>query len=287
MITEPAACSTTKYDVSHDGSRRRPGPWAIERVAETGSTNADLVLAAGRGAAHGTVLVADLQVRGRGRLGRSWQAPAGTSLMFSVLLRLPRVPIARQGWVGAILGLAVVDAIRETTGLVADLKWPNDVLIEGRKAAGILAELAGNAVIVGAGINVLTAAADLPRADATSLVLSGADPSRCDRAALLDAILHHLGLLIERWERADGDIDASGIRAKYLQRCASIGADVSVHLPDGSTVSGTAIDVHAEGSIVVDDGHRIRRFSAGDVQHLRVAGAAPPVGSPHPSHPKQ
>lgn len=255
-------------------SHGAPSPWAITRVAETGSTNTDLAAAAGRGAAHGTVLVADRQAQGRGRLGRTWQAPAGTSLMFSVLLRLPRVRIGRQGWVGAILGLAVVDAVRETTGLAADLKWPNDVLISGRKAAGILAELADGAVIVGAGINVSTAAADLPHADATSLVLSGADPARCDRAALLDGVLRHFGPLIERWQAADGDVDVSGIRARYLRRCASIGAVVTVHLPDGSSVVGKAVDVAANGSIAVDDGHRIRHFSAGDVQHLRATATA-------------
>lgn len=250
-------------------SHHEAAPWAITRVAETGSTNADLALEARDGAPHGTVLVADCQRHGRGRLGRTWVAPPGTALMFSALLRMSRVPTAGRGWTGAILGLAVVEAVRNSVGIQAALKWPNDVLIGGRKVAGILAELVGDAVIVGVGINVSTEAADLPRADATSLVLSGGDPRRCDRDALLDAVLLRFDQLIVRWQAADGDIDASGLRAEYLEQCASVGSAVTVHLPDGATVLGRAIDVATDGSIVVDDGQQVRHFSAGDVQHLR------------------
>lgn len=247
-----------------------PPPWTVTRIAETGSTNADLARLAARGAPHGTVLVADMQHRGRGRLGRSWQAPPGTALLFSALLRLPGIPMSRRGWVGAVLGLAITDAVRDLTGLPADLKWPNDVLIAGRKVAGILAELAGDAVVVGAGINVRVAAADLPRADATALVLSGADPAHCDRTELLAAILERFGALLERWQSARGDIDAAGLRAAYLRRCATIGSAVAVHLPDGTVVTGSAVDVSPDGSIVVDDGQAVRRFAAGDVRHLRA-----------------
>lgn len=249
-----------------------PPGWTVTWVSETGSTNADLAAGAAHGAAHGTVLVADLQVAGRGRLGRSWVAPAGTALLFSVLLRPARVPAARRGWIGAILGLAVVRALRDAVGVSAVLKWPNDVLIDGRKLAGILAELSGDALIVGAGINVSVAAADLPRPDATSLALVGADPARCDRAALLAAIVTNLAELVDRWQRVDGDIDASGLRAAYLRHCATVSSLVAVHLPDGTTVTGRAVDVDAGGAIVIDDGGTLRRFAAGDVQHLRSGG---------------
>jgi BirA family biotin operon repressor/biotin-[acetyl-CoA-carboxylase] ligase len=247
-----------------------PARWTVTHVAETGSTNADLAAAAADGAPHGAVLVADVQRHGKGRLGRSWVAPPGTALLFSVLLRVPEIPAARRGWVGAVLGLSVVEALRDVAGIEADLKWPNDVLIDGRKVAGILAERAGDAIVVGAGINVTGTSDDLPRADATSLVLSGADPARCDRGALLTAVLSRFGVLIGRWRAAAGDVDASGLRADYQRRCVTVGAAVSVHLPDGTIVTGRAVDVAPDGSIVVDDGRSTRHYAAGDVHHLRL-----------------
>lgn len=254
---------------SSSARQPRPPGWAISHVDETGSTNADLARQATLGAPDRTVLVADVQRAGRGRIGRSWVAPPGTALLFSVLLRPHRIPPQRVGWVGAILGLAVTEAIGETTGLAADLKWPNDVLIDGRKVAGILAELAGGAVVVGAGINVTLTAADLPRPDATSLSLSGAAADRCDRDDLLKAILRHLDPLLDAWQGAGGDIDASGLRAAYLARSATVGMHVNVHLPDGGHVMGTAIDVATDGAVVIDVGGIERRFAAGDVEHLR------------------
>ncbi len=242
----------------------------MTHIVETGSTNADLARQAARGASHGEVLVADVQHRGRGRMGRVWQAPPGTALLFSALLRLPAIPVARRGWVGAVLGLAIVGAVRDRTGIEAGLKWPNDVLIGGSKVAGILAEMAGDAVVVGAGLNVSVAAADLPRADATSLVLSGADPACCDRDVLLAAILDRFGAHVARWQAAGGDIEASGLRAEYLRSCLTVGSHVAVHLPDGTIVTGRAIDVAPDGSIVIDGGGSPRHFAAGDVQHLRA-----------------
>lgn len=250
--------------------RGAPG-WEISHVVETGSTNADLVRRALLGARDRTVLVADVQRRGRGRLGRDWIAPPGTALLFSMLLRSSGIPPHRLGWIGAIVGLAVTGAIREITGLAASLKWPNDILIDGRKVAGILAERAGEALVVGAGINVTLSTAQLPRPDATSLALAGAPLDRCDRDVLLHAILRHFDPLLNAWRDAGGDVDGSGLRAAYLARSATLGRRVTVHLPDGNHVTGTAIDVAADGAIVIDVDGSVRRFTAGDVEHLRPA----------------
>lgn len=267
MTTDGAA----PHDAASSRVRGDTAGWSVTHVAETGSTNADLVRRAARGASHGEVLVADVQHQGRGRMGRVWQAPPGTALLFSALLRLPAIPVARRGWVGAVLGLAIVAAVWDRTGIEAGLKWPNDVLIGGSKVAGILAEMAGDdVVVVGAGLNVSVAAAALPRADATSLVLSGADPARCDRDVLLAAILDRYGALLARWQAAGGDIDASGLRAEYLRSCFTVGSHVALHLPDGTTVTGRAIDVAPDGSIVIGSGGSLRHFAAGDVQHLRA-----------------
>lgn len=245
-----------------------PHRWRIVRVSSTGSTNADLAAAALAGEPDGAVLVADEQTAGRGRRGRSWQAPAGSSLMFSVLLRPTVVPLARRGWAGAILGLAVTEGVGAAAGLQAVLKWPNDVLIGTAKVAGVLAELVDGAVVVGTGINVSQRAAELPVDTATSLALAGAPGVNRDR--LLGAILDVLAGLLDRWEAAGGDVVASGIRSTYLDRLATIDSPVTVHLPGDRLVRGVATDVAPDGQLVVacDDG-QVRRFAAGDVVHLR------------------
>lgn len=255
-----------------------PGGWHVRWTASTGSTNDDLAGLAGdgpsgapaSGATDRTVLVADLQTAGRGRRGRSWHAPARSALTFSVLLRPSGVPQARRGWIGALLGLAVLAGIDRRTGLVAGLKWPNDVLIEGRKVAGILAMSAGSALVVGAGINVTIGADELPRPDAASLLLAGADPGLLGREELLAAVLDEFAPLLDRWVAAGGDVECSGLRAEYLARCVSVGRAVTIQLPGSDTVTGRAVDVAPDGSIVIDDGRTQRRFAAGDVVHLRT-----------------
>src|SRR6516164_482086 len=120
----------------------RPGSlWReVRAVAETGSSNADLLAAAGAGAAEGTVLVAEAQTAGRGRMGRRWASPPGAGLTFSVLLRPDGVPGALLGWVPLLAGVAAAAAVRAVAAVEPGLKWPNDVLIGGAKLGGILAE---------------------------------------------------------------------------------------------------------------------------------------------------
>ena len=168
------------------------GSWLVRTTASTGSTNADLVAS---GSVDRSVLVAELQTAGRGRLGRTWTAPAGSGLLFSVALDVSRIPAVRRGWVGALLGLALREAVGDRTGLQATLKWPNDLLIGGRKCAGVLAELNGDTVVVGAGLNVSTTTAELPRPDATSLAIEGAGD--LDRAALLGSVLTAFGRIVD------------------------------------------------------------------------------------------
>ena len=155
------------------GPLARPGSFwqSIAVTPLTGSTNADLLAQAGGGAPEGSVLVAEAQTAGRGRMGRAWLSPPGAGLMFSVLLRPGEVPPARRGWVPLLTGVAIASAVRDLTGLDARLKWPNDVLVGDRKLAGILAEQSADAIVVGAGINVSTRQAELPVETATSLAL--------------------------------------------------------------------------------------------------------------------
>ncbi len=245
--------------------------WTLRHTDVTGSSNADLAAQAAAGAPTGTVLIVEEQQSGRGRLGRRWQAPRGSSLMMSILLRPDRVPAASRGWAGALLGIAIVDGLRQVATIEATLKWPNDVLIGDRKCAGILAEASGDALVVGAGLNVTLTTEELPRPDATSLLLAGNAPDRADLAA---AVLDHFGELVGRWYAADGDMAASGLLTEYRQHCSTIEAKVRVELPTGEWATGTAIDVADEGALVVVDAGGIpHRYSAADVVHLRPANS--------------
>jgi BirA family biotin operon repressor/biotin-[acetyl-CoA-carboxylase] ligase len=259
---------------------RRPelpagGLWTeVWLVAETGSTNADLTAAARSGAPEGLVLVAEHQHAGRGRVGRSWTAPPRAGLAVSVLLRpgqpgpgWPPVGTTRWGWLPLLAGVALAGSVTRTAGLDTRLKWPNDLLIGGAKSAGILAELTGEAVVVGIGLNVTQRAAELPPG-ATSLALAGA--AAPDRDALLRSLLAELADWYGRWRVAGGDPDASGLRAAYRRRSATIGSGVRVRLPDGEELTGTADTVDGDGRLVLRTAAGRRVLAAGEIVHLRT-----------------
>jgi BirA family biotin operon repressor/biotin-[acetyl-CoA-carboxylase] ligase len=284
----------------------------VSVVAETGSTNADLVAAARAGAAEGAVLVAERQHAGRGRLGRPWISEPGAALTFSVLLRPVTVPAAARSWLPLLTGVAVAAGIREQTGLDVSLKWPNDVVAAGGdgqaglgKLAGILAELAGDAVVLGVGLNVAATpalagagavvaegtgaarggaarggadrgGADRGGADHRAVALAPASlasigAAGVDRAALLTAILRQLEHWYLRWTGASapGDAVASGLRAEYLRSCRTVGRDVRVELPGGAVLTGRACDVDGAGRLLVANDSGVEPVSAGDVIHVR------------------
>jgi BirA family biotin operon repressor/biotin-[acetyl-CoA-carboxylase] ligase len=246
---------------------------SAEVVDRTGSTNADLIAAAKAGAASGSVLVAEQQTAGRGRLDRSWHSQPGAALLFSVLLRPDGVPPAARGWLPLLTGVAVVAAIEAQTGVRASLKWPNDVLADGPEApgklAGILAEQAGNAIVVGVGLNVSASRDELPSSHATSLWLAGADSP--DRQAILIAVLRELEHWYLSWTSGPrpGDATACGLRAAYLRSCSTIGRDVRVELPGGGMLAGRATGVDAAGCLLVGAADGRHAVSAGDVVHVR------------------
>ncbi|MBO0786215.1 MAG: biotin--[acetyl-CoA-carboxylase] ligase, partial [Actinobacteria bacterium] len=177
MARPPGAEAGT---LSESGLRRalvRPGGlWQQVRVvAATGSTNADLLAEAAAGAPEGTVLVAEAQTAGKGRLGRSWASPAGTGLTFSVLLRPEGVPPTLLGWLPLLTGVAVAAAASEAAAVECRLKWPNDVLAGGAKLAGILVEGQAAGLVAGIGLNVCQRPADLPGPAATSVMIERGD----------------------------------------------------------------------------------------------------------------
>ena len=237
--------------------------WArLEVVESTTSTNADLLGDAA--APDRSVLVAEVQTAGRGRLDRAWQSPARAGLTFSVLLR-PAVPAATWGWLPLLAGVALHDAVGGH--VPSSLKWPNDLLdAVGGKLAGILAQSTGDAVVVGIGLNVTTERDELPVPTASSLVLAGA---AVDRTALLGEILARLAARYGEWSAAGGDAESSGIAAAYRAACSTIGADVEVQTPAGP-LAGRALDVDSGGRLVLDvDGQR-HTVAAGDVTHVRM-----------------
>jgi BirA family transcriptional regulator, biotin operon repressor / biotin---[acetyl-CoA-carboxylase] ligase len=255
-----------------------PGPWREVRVVEeTGSTNADLLAEARAGARDGLVLVAEAQTAGRGRMGRRWISPPRGTLTFSVLLRPGGVPPGLLGWLPLLAGVAAASALAATAGVDARLKWPNDVLAGGAKLAGILAERGGEAVVLGMGINVFQRRGELPVPTATSLALAAPEAAADGtdmRERLLTAVLDELA----RWYRAwldqprPGDADGCGLRAEYLRRSDTVGAAVTVLLPGGQNLTGTATGVDAAGRLEVRTTTGLVRVSAGDVVHLRRAG---------------
>lgn len=242
--------------------------WArVDVVASTESTNADLL--ADAAAPDRSVLVAEHQLAGRGRLDRSWTSPARAGLTFSALLR-PELPKPEWGWLPLLAGVAVAEAVREVTGLTPGLKWPNDLLApDGRKLAGILVQTAGPAVVVGIGLNVDTSAAELPVVTATSLALAGA--AGVDRTALLVAILRRLDARYAQWGDVGGDAGACGLAAAYRETCATLGRSVQVRLADDEVLEGEAVDVDALGRLVLRTADGDRAVVAGDVEHVRSA----------------
>ena len=243
--------------------------------AETGSTNSDLLAAARDGAPEGTVLAAEVQTAGRGRLDRRWICPPRAALSFSVLLRPDGVPAVARGWIPLLAGVAVAAGLRAQAGLDARLKWPNDVLVGGAKIAGILAEQAGDAIVLGTGINVTTRREELPVRRATSVVLAGAAP---DREQLLVAVLGELETWYRRWVaavaadpavRAGPGGDPAGLRAEYLRLSATVGQQVRVSMPGGKLITGRAQDVDATGRLLVGTASGPVTVSAGDVVHVR------------------
>ncbi|NRQ35383.1 biotin--[acetyl-CoA-carboxylase] ligase [Nonomuraea sp. NN258] len=246
----------------------RPGSlWTgITVVDSTGSTNADLTELAKHGAPEGTVLVAEAQVAGRGRLGRAWNAPARSGLTFSVLLR-PRPPVATQGWLPLLYGVAAASAVRRLAEVDVRLKWPNDLLIGEGKLAGVLAERVDDAVVIGMGMNVTLRQDELPVGTATSLAL--AESACLDRDPLLRAVLREIETHYRDWSEADGDAERCGLRAAYLASSATVGREVRVELPGARTLTGLATGVDAAGHLHVTAGDERYTLSAGDVVHVR------------------
>ena len=247
-------------------------------LQEAPSTNTAALALAQKGAEDGTVVVAERQTAGRGRLGRSWYSPVRENLYCSVIVRQTPAPNRLTewlSWVPLLSAVAAARAVQIVTGLSPSLKWPNDIIIGQRKLGGVLCETNGSRtqgrfVVVGIGINVNTPRDAFPdeiRQLATSLAAEAAHPF--DRAALLAALLSELeirfeGLIAEQF---------ADVKREYTKLCSTLGRHVRISLASGESVEGQADSINPDGSLrIIRNGANagtILDLRAGDVTYLR------------------
>ncbi len=264
------------------------GPFArFDGADETGSTNSDLASAAAADPEAWpdlSVLIAERQTAGRGRLDRQWAAPAKSSILVSVLFR----PVDSQGrplpppslaWLSLLAASALARTLVERASVLAGIKWPNDVMIHGRKVAGVLAQMAPAvqgahpAVVVGTGLNVTVRADELPYQTATSLAVEHA--STTNRNILLKAYLRELAALYRQFCAADGNSDAVlgrsfSLRQQVSRQMGTIGQRVRAELPAGEELVGLATGLDRSGALnIEDDNAASHSVTAGDIVHLR------------------
>ena len=240
------------------------------------STNDHARALAEEGAGHGEVVVAEAQTGGRGRRGRPWVSPPGKNAYFSVILR-PELPPARAPELTLVGSVAICDALRQA-GVPAAIKWPNDLLVGGRKIAGILTELASDEervhwAVMGIGVNVNAQVADFPdevRDLATSLLLERG--SAAPRALFVAACLTAL----EDWLDRHAEEGFDPIRQAWRERTDTLGREVSVRT-EGRELFGRAEDIDAQGALLVRTGEGLERILSGDVIHLRAVGPSSPA----------
>lgn len=285
-VLDPAAVVAARNaQLSRPGRRhvRFPPPLL---PATTGSTNDDL---AGLDAAHLAVLATLEQSGGKGRLGRDWVAPPGACLTFSVNLQAPRdLDTEALGWITVLVAIVLAEQVDELAGAaVAGVKWPNDLILDSRKVAGILARMVpgasgrGHRVVVGVGLNLDQSEQELPVPTATSLALAGLGVRPEE---LLGSLWARIGVVVDDFFAVGGDVhaplsglmDRDGAPRSVLQAArdtsSTLGEQVRVHLPGEQELTGTAVDLGADGSLIVRDAtgeeHHVH---AGDVVHLRRA----------------
>jgi BirA family biotin operon repressor/biotin-[acetyl-CoA-carboxylase] ligase len=239
----------------------------IVHLPQVDSTNSEVLrLAADPAVAQGTVVVADTQTAGRGRWGRTWVSEPGKSLTFSILLR----PEARPELITTCVGVAVTEAIREVTGTDAGLKWPNDVIVEGRKLAGILVESQSGAsgvttAVAGIGINL-----EMPAGDAAALATSVTAIAASEPPAAHEVLAAVLSWLEPLYLSLASDIGATQIVNRASELSTVLGKEVTVSFADGRSATGIATSLDPDGALIVDFPNGPEALRAGEITSTRV-----------------
>jgi len=230
--------------------------WRVSVVELTASTQSDLVALVRAGDARaGDVIAAEYQSAGRGRLTRTFDAPKFSALLFSLYIE-PQRNRDDWGWIPLIAGVSVAQTLSQFN---AQVKWPNDILIDNKKVSGLITEAVGNGVVIGIGINVAMEPLELPVPTATSIFIEGAQS--LTRNQLLPDLLKIFETNFVNW-----DIGSNEIMATYRQMSATIGRKVRVEYPDGQIESAVAVAISGRGELVLDTGAHVQ---AGDIVHLR------------------
>ena len=222
-------------------------------------------------APEGIVAVADEQTEGRGRRGRFWQAPASKNLLFSVLLR-PELKPGDVQLLNLAAGLAVRSVLKDQYMVDARLKWPNDILVNGRKICGILSEAAGEPdriyyAVTGIGINVNFTEEDMgEEVKNIAISIKIEKGHTIPRPLLLSRILHSLSSYILDLKKSDGK---EKLLSSYRKECDTIGREISV-MQDEEKFTGTALGITEQGALIVRVGEKEKIFAAADVHHLRM-----------------
>jgi BirA family biotin operon repressor/biotin-[acetyl-CoA-carboxylase] ligase len=230
-----------------------PLPFTLRYFPTLDSTNTYAMRLPPGEAQEGLVIITDHQTAGRGRVGRGWEGFARQQLTFSVIL----MPPFAANWLMMASALAVSEATTGVTGLAPAIKWPNDVLIGGKKVCGILIETSGEIAVIGIGVNVNGSLAHLPELATRATTLEDEAGQPFSREALATAILLALA---EHYEamRSQGDAGREAVRLAWRDRLITLGAEVRVD--QGQTqVTGWAEDVAEDGALIVrrDDGERV------------------------------
>ncbi len=248
------------------------GRFALDIRDTVDSTNTRLLEMAAAGAASGTVLAVEWQPGGRGRLGREWHAGMGEALTFSLLWRFTRGAGALSG-LSLAVGSALARALEAEGAPAIGLKWPNDVLWRGRKLAGILIELAGDALgptaaVIGVGVNVRLSDGTRARIGQPAAELEKACGAAPDRNRLLARVLAELAATLDSFGREG----FAPLRAEWQRRHAHQGKRVTLTFPDGSRQSGRAAGVAEDGSFLLETRAGTKRYHSGEIT-LRPASA--------------
>ena len=246
--------------------------FAIEVVDATESTNTMLMQRAVAGAANGTVIAAEWQHGGRGRMGRTWHAGIGSGITFSVLWRFAQGAGALAG-LSLAAGVAMVRAISRLGAEDVELKWPNDVLWRGGKLAGLLIEMHGDAlgpsaVVIGIGVNVRLTDALKGRIDQPAADLETVCGAAIDRSGALGVMLEELARVLDTFSRAG----FAPLRAEWERHHAHQGMEVCVTLPGGRNDLGVARGVGEDGALLFETGNAVRRLHSGELS-VRAANA--------------
>ncbi len=231
--------------------------WRVSVVDLTTSTQDDLATKANAGEAkNGDVIIANYQSAGRGRLDRTFIAPASTALLFSIYLQ-PQRERDDWGFLPLLAGFSIADTLRKINANVS-IKWPNDLLIDEMKIGGIISTAAGSGVVIGIGINVSTTASELPVETATSLKIAGV--SKLDRNFLLPLLLNAFETDFTAWDQGESFLE------KYSQLSATRGREVTIIGPAESAMRSRAQSFDEQGRLHLEDGQIV---TVGDVIHLR------------------